>query len=309
MEASATDSGGVARVDFYVGESLLDADATAPFGVWWDSLTVSDGTHRVSAQAYDEVGNHAADSVIVTVENQAATTTSTTVATTTTTQASTSTTASNTTTTTADRPTTTATTQSTTTTTLPLSVLSFSDVPTGHRFYREITYLTRHGILSGYGNGQFGPANPVLRAQFAKIIANAANVPEADVAGPDHAFFTDVRDDGSDYPYTFVERAAQAGLIRGFSNGTFGPYMEITRAQLALMLVRAGASTLATPPPGYSTGFDDTTGMSGEAQNAVAVAKYNGLLSGKTATTFDPYSSATRGHVAKMTFNLLAFVE
>ncbi len=37
----------------------------------------------------------------------------------------------------------------------------------------------------------------------------------------------------------------------------------------------------------------------------MATCKYNGLLDGKTATTFDPYSWATRGHVSKTVDRLL----
>ena len=92
------------------------------------------------------------------------------------------------------------------------------------------------------------------------------------------------------------------GIIKGLNGGLFGPYDAITRAQLALMLVRAGGAALATPPAGYSHGFVDVPSF---AEEAVTVARYNGLLSGKTDELFDPYGAATRGQVAKMTSNLV----
>ena len=49
----------------------------------------------------------------------------------------------------------------------------------------------------------------------------------------------------------------------------------------------------------------DFTDMPDFAAAEVAKAKYNGILDGKTATTFDPYSNATRGQVCKMVSNLL----
>jgi hypothetical protein len=68
-----------------------------------------------------------------------------------------------------------------------------------------------------------------------------------------------------------------------------------------LMLVRAGGMRLATPPAGYACPFTDVPAY---AREAVRVARYNNLLSGKTATEFDPYGPATRGHVAKMVYGL-----
>jgi hypothetical protein len=37
----------------------------------------------------------------------------------------------------------------------------------------------------------------------------------------------------------------------------------------------------------------------------VAKAKYHGIIDGKTSTTFDPYGTATRGHVSKMLYEVL----
>jgi hypothetical protein len=68
------------------------------------------------------------------------------------------------------------------------------------------------------------------------------------------------------------------------------------------MIVRAGGGALVQPPADYSDGFVDVPDY---AKEAVRVAHYNLILSGKSLTSFDPYGNATRGHVAKMTANLL----
>jgi len=98
-----------------------------------------------------------------------------------------------------------------------------------------------------------------------------------------------------------VEEAVGLGIIQGYGDRTFGPQANVIRAQLALMLVRAGGSSLLQPPPGYLCPFTDVPAY---AREAVRIAFYNGLLSGKTTTTFDPYGKATRGHVAKMVYEL-----
>ena len=108
--------------------------------------------------------------------------------------------------------------------------------------------------------------------------------------------------DAADRPFDFVEEAVASGIIKGFADGTFCPFNCITRVQLALMLVRAGGCALYRPPSGYVMPLQDVPGYAAEA---VAIAYYNDLLSGETATAFDPYGLATRGQVAKMIYNLM----
>ena len=64
--------------------------------------------------------------------------------------------------------------------------------------------------------------------------------------------------------------------------------------------MRAEAASISRRPS-YSCPFTDVPAY---AREAVRVAFYNGLLSGKTTTVFDPYGKATRGHVAKMVYEL-----
>ena len=47
---------------------------------------------------------------------------------------------------------------------------SFSDVPTSHRFYREISWLAEHGVTKGIGGGRFGTESPVERQHMAAFL-------------------------------------------------------------------------------------------------------------------------------------------
>lgn len=106
------------------------------------------------------------------------------------------------------------------------------------------------------------------------------------------------------YPFDYVEEAAAAGIIKGAA-GTFNPYADITRVQLALMIARAAAGRLVPPGPAALAVFSDVQGLSAEARQAVALCYENGIINGKTTTTFVPYGHATRGQAAKMTWGLL----
>ena len=71
VEATAAANLGVANVQFKVdGENLGEPDVTAPYLISWDSTTVSDGPHTITAEVRDTSDNLAAASVIVTVRNQ-----------------------------------------------------------------------------------------------------------------------------------------------------------------------------------------------------------------------------------------------
>ncbi|MDD6483022.1 MAG: S-layer homology domain-containing protein [Clostridiales bacterium] len=56
---------------------------------------------------------------------------------------------------------------------------SFWDVPKEHWAFGEIAELVNRGIIEGYDNGSFDPYGAVSRAEWAKMLFTAGNVPEA----------------------------------------------------------------------------------------------------------------------------------
>ncbi len=75
MAATASDAGGIAKVEFLVDGVVRASDASAPYGSTFDTTQVSNGSHSFSAKAYDASGNSAASTATVTVSNTASTTT------------------------------------------------------------------------------------------------------------------------------------------------------------------------------------------------------------------------------------------
>lgn len=71
VTASASDAVGVTRVEFYVDGGLVGTDSTAPYEFAWNTTTVANGTHALSARAFDAAGNSALDAdTSVTVSNR-----------------------------------------------------------------------------------------------------------------------------------------------------------------------------------------------------------------------------------------------
>ena len=105
----------------------------------------------------------------------------------------------------------------------------FYDVDTQTEGGKAIYAMSEKGILSGYGNGFFGPDDTLTRAQAVKII-NKVFMYEL----PGKIEFTDVSQDA--WYYNDVAIAVNAGYISGYGNGLFGPDDTLTREQICVML-------------------------------------------------------------------------
>ncbi|HTL97386.1 MAG TPA: Ig-like domain-containing protein, partial [Holophagaceae bacterium] len=55
--ATASDAVGVTKVAFYVDGVLKAADASAPYGSYFNSTTLANGSHSLTAKAYDAAGH------------------------------------------------------------------------------------------------------------------------------------------------------------------------------------------------------------------------------------------------------------
>jgi subtilisin family serine protease len=69
LGATASDNFGVSRVDFYDGSTLLGSDNSTPYSLSWDTRTVANGAHALSAHAFDAAGFEGTSVVNVTVNN------------------------------------------------------------------------------------------------------------------------------------------------------------------------------------------------------------------------------------------------
>jgi hypothetical protein len=70
ISVSATDSSGISKVDFYIDNVLKTSDYTTPYVYSWNSKSVKDGSHTITARAYDSFNNWAQASISVYVSNK-----------------------------------------------------------------------------------------------------------------------------------------------------------------------------------------------------------------------------------------------
>ena len=108
----------------------------------------------------------------------------------------------------------------------------FIDVPIERWSSGYIDFVRREGIMRGYEDGTFRPANSMSRNEFAVLLVNLSGrtlITER----PANFTLTDVPDNWA-APYIFT--AHQAGYIQGFPDGTFRGNQPVTRAEATRML-------------------------------------------------------------------------
>ena len=91
------------------------------------------------------------------------------------------------------------------------------------------------GVINGYEDGSFKPANTLTRGAAAKIICNLLLTPSiADTLPADKTGFKDVPSTNTFAKY--IAYCANAKIINGYSDGSFKPHRNITRGQMAKIL-------------------------------------------------------------------------
>lgn len=118
--------------------------------------------------------------------------------------------------------------------------MDFDDVA-GHSWYAEaVRWAASEGIVSGYGNGKFGPDDVITREQMAAMLYRYAQIKGCDVSAGENVnilSYTDFQE-LSEYAIPAMQWAVGAGLISGTSESTLGPQGSASRAQAAVILTR-----------------------------------------------------------------------
>jgi hypothetical protein len=110
---------------------------------------------------------------------------------------------------------------------------SFSDVPCTHPFYPHVQGLADAGVVLGHGDGTYKPDDPATRAQYAVMLARAANATIPSVCTPPYA---DVPASLSTCSYVAAAKAQGFFVYDpGPSAQSFSPDAALTRQAAALM--------------------------------------------------------------------------
>ena len=113
----------------------------------------------------------------------------------------------------------------------------YDDVALGKWYSKGVEWADSTGVVNGYGNGNFGPNDPITREQMAAVLYRYAKYLNADLTP--HASLDSFKDSAkvSKYAVPAMEWACGAGLVQG-SNGNLMPLDNTTRAQAAALFQR-----------------------------------------------------------------------
>lgn len=116
---------------------------------------------------------------------------------------------------------------------------SFTDVPDGAYYRDAAAWAQENGLVNGYGDGRFGPDDPITREQLAAILyRRALQTGEAAPGGDaDLTRFADL-DALAEYAYPAMRWACGNGLINGVGDNRLDPRGEASRCQIAAILHR-----------------------------------------------------------------------
>lgn len=171
---------------------------------------------------------------------------------------------------------------------------SFTDVAENNAHFDAIVALHKAGIINGYPDGTFKPAQDVTRGQAAKMIVGALELDTTNVANPN---FTDLP--VSHHYYSSIAALVALDAIEKKEKNLVAPNETITRGEMAYMLAQA----LKLKAEGTNP-FEDASADSDYASYVTALYE-NGIANGVSETKFGVDESITRGQLATFIFNVM----
>lgn len=182
---------------------------------------------------------------------------------------------------------------------------TFADVPANHWAFSFIETLAETGITGGCGGGNYCPGNAVTRAQMAVFLERGLRGGNFVPRGADGDRFLDVS--SSSFAADFVEQLSRDGITSGCGSQNYCPDASITRAQMAVFLLRAKHGRTYAPPPAAGVFADVPTGY--WAANWIEQLAAEGITAGCGGGNYCPDASVTRDQMAVFlvrTFGLMS---
>ncbi|MCI5604796.1 MAG: S-layer homology domain-containing protein, partial [Clostridia bacterium] len=179
----------------------------------------------------------------------------------------------------------------------------FTDVKENDWFFESVKYVKQNGLMSGTTNTTFAPNEPLTRGMLVTVLYRAEGEPTVDKSNP----FSDV--DANAYYANAVIWAQQNDIVNGVTENAFAPDDNITREQIAAIMIRYAKYKGYDVSVGENTNILSYTDFDEISEYAISAMKYvvgSGLMKGKTETTINPKDNATRAEIAAI---LQRFIE
>ncbi|MCR2802585.1 carbohydrate binding domain-containing protein [Paenibacillus soyae] len=164
-----------------------------------------------------------------------------------------------------------------------------------HWGFSDMKAWVDQGLMTGYPDGSLRPDAPVTRAQFAKLLGGVFRYGASAEAG-----FTDVT--GEEWFAADIAKAAAAGIIAGYPDGSFKPDDPVSRQDAAKIAAAAFKLPLPSGAEAEETllAYADGEDVGDYAAAAFAKLTDDGVLKGYPDGTSRPGRSVTRAEAVAM---------
>ena len=174
--------------------------------------------------------------------------------------------------------------------------VDFKDVQPGKYYAGAVKWATDNGIVSGYGNGSFGPNDAITREQICVMMDKYIQYHDAnnDTKYLDRKASVDFKDasDISSWAKDSVQKCVSYGLVQGFPDGKFYPKRNATRAEVAVMIYRLALWKEVVDGDEYKVSYKYVSGTEGAelpaALNILIVPDSRTFHTGDIAEAYDP---------------------
>jgi hypothetical protein len=180
-----------------------------------------------------------------------------------------------------------------------IEVTTFCDVSSGHWAYSFIEAIFNAGLTVGFPDGTYRPANRVTRAEMAVFLKKGIHGASYTPPAPNGSHpFSDI---SGHWAEAWIEDLYDEGFTSGFPDGTFRPLNNVSRAEMAVFLLKAKHGSGYTPPAPGGGSFTDVAGHWAEAW--IEQLKAEGITSGYPDGSYRPNNGVTRAEMAVFLVN------
>lgn len=180
-------------------------------------------------------------------------------------------------------------------------VSNFTDLAGNEWATEAIDTLYAKGIISDNAEKKFRPNDNVTREEFVKMIIEALGIVH-------ETYETDLNDvEKGAWYYPYVATAVEKGIVLGDENGNFRIGENISRQDMAVIIIRV-LTKLEHPYDAKSTKFADDKEISDYAKDAMYAAKNLGIINGVGDNMSAPQGTATRAMAAKVIYEMMRTV-
>lgn len=174
-----------------------------------------------------------------------------------------------------------------------IGYLPFADVSRDEWYFDSVSFAYANGLFSGANDKTFDPDTSMTRAMLVTVLWRMTGKPSIESG----CKFSDVVT-GEWYAQA-VAWAAENNIVSGYGNGSFGTNDDITREQMAVILMNyAKYKKYDVSVTTNLNSFTDVNDISIWAKSSVQWANAEGLISGTGSNILNPRGDAARCQVA-----------